>query len=272
MPSFSLATPPVASLDSLVSSFLARASHAYSDIYSAASVVGLAPPRMLDVFSSSATADTLLQELAALVAFLESPRAAPGAGKFGALEITGLRVLADAYGRGSDQYTLAAETVQAALESALAQADTRVALVTFAPAGVSAKRDGQPPPQSPFPLPTAAPAPIVSSKMCFADADACTNATNACSGHGQCVAGARAGRQCFVCACGSTKTEGKTTDWAGTMCERKDVSRFVSLFACRLSHAHAGARQLIRAPDWHGCYVVPSRWRLHRPSLQRRQR
>lgn len=189
--------------------------------------------RLLDIFSApSPAADKFLGELSTLTDFLESERA-DGA-KFAALELTGLRALADSFGRRSEEYTLAAGALHAALESALAQPELRIALLTFASTegGVSAEKRqaaAQPPSQSPLPAPSRPAEPIDSGAHCFTSADACTNATDTCSGHGQCVAGTRAGRTCYVCACGATKSsKGRTLEWAGAKCERQDVSGYVA--------------------------------------------
>jgi hypothetical protein len=223
------------SLDSLVSTYVHRAAQRFGRVYTAADGATRQPPRMLDVFSGTASGDELLTQMTVLVDFLESPPIASG--KFVALELSGaLRRLVEEHGSASDAYTTAASAVRAILDSALAKPDVRLAVVTYASGERRVERaDGdraQPPPQSPIPRPTSTPAsPIYSSKRCFTDADACGNATNACSGHGQCVAAKRAGQTCFVCACSSTKSEsGRTTIWAGEQCERKDVSGYV--FAC----------------------------------------
>lgn len=229
VPTFFLETPPLDSLDSLTNSYLHLAAHTYDRIWSGPSVAAQPIPRLLDVFSiPSAAGDILLSELSTLVDFLESERAAPGGAKFAALEVTGLRALADAYGRSSEQYAVGAATVRATLESALAQRDLNLALLTF-PAAHGAtvmKRQVQPAQPSQTPIPGPRPQePIGSDAHCFASEDACTNATDSCSGRGQCFGGSRAGRTCFVCSCGATKdTKGRTTNWAGQKCERKDIS------------------------------------------------
>jgi hypothetical protein len=229
---FEIVTPPMDSLSSLVSTYLHRAGEAFTRIYSSSSTgADLPVPRMLDVLSTSAKADVLLNELATIVAFLEEPEPASGTGKFAALELTGLKTLADAYGRSSEQYTVAASTVKATLESALARENTRVALLTFTPTASDKRADAdqrQPPAQSPLPAPgpgTSIPR-LPSTGQCFTTADACSNATSACSGRGACAATSRAGRQCFVCACATTKNaKNATLRWAGVGCERKDISQ-----------------------------------------------
>lgn len=78
---------------------------------------------------------------------------------------------------------------------------------------------------------------VPTTSQCFASAEACTEGTNACSGHGTCVAGKRAGikgkagsndssTECFVCRCGVTKEgdAGRPQYWSGEFCQKKDVS------------------------------------------------
>lgn len=228
-PSFYLDAPPVESLESLTSTYLYRAAHVYEQIWSGESTPVHPSAQLLDLFSApSPASDKFLGEFSTLSDFIESERK-EGNAKFAALELAGLRVLADEYGRYSEQYTLATAAVRAAVESALAQPELQLVLLTFdsTEGSMSVKRQAvaQPPSQSPLPIPSRPSEPIDSQARCFTSADACTNATDTCSGHGQCVAGKRAGQTCYVCACGATKdTKGRTLDWAGVKCERRDVS------------------------------------------------
>ncbi|RMZ85231.1 hypothetical protein DV738_g194, partial [Chaetothyriales sp. CBS 135597] len=70
--------------------------------------------------------------------------------------------------------------------------------------------------------------------QCFASKAACTNTTNACSGHGQCYA---ASASCFKCRCSATVERvyddgsKKTVQWGGNACEKKDVSVPFIIFA-----------------------------------------
>jgi hypothetical protein len=226
-PSFQISTPPVESLSSAVSTYLHRAAQAFTTIYSSASAADLPMPRMLDVLSTSAVGDALLRELSALVAFLEDPE--PSSGRFAALELTGLQPLADSYGRKSEQYIVAASLVKAMLESALARDNTRIALLTFSSAGADKREEDsrQPPAQSPIPKPTSVPI-GGAAYTCFTSAQACSNATSSCTGRGSCVPRTRAGQECFVCGCATTKTpKGAIEYWAGEACQRKDVSQCV---------------------------------------------
>jgi hypothetical protein len=217
-------------LDSMVSTYLHRAAQAYTSIYSSTNEAALPVPRMLDVLSTSAAADTLLRELSVLVSFLEDAEPASGGGRFAALELTGLAPVVEAYGRKSEQYMVAASTLKAMLESAFERENTRVALLTYTPAGADKRADDsrQPPPQSPLPKPTLAPGAGSSSTAGFTSVSACSNATSSCSGRGSCVSNTRAGKECFVCACATTKTaKGATEYWAGQACQRKDISQYV---------------------------------------------
>ena len=77
------------------------------------------------------------------------------------------------------------------------------------------------------PLPKIVPA-------CFKTLASCTNATNACSGHGQCY---KSREECFKCRCGTTTVREyddgskKTVVWGGGACEKKDISVPFLLFA-----------------------------------------
>ncbi|KAH9948560.1 hypothetical protein B0H21DRAFT_733042 [Amylocystis lapponica] len=221
----SLVSSKMASFSSLVPTYLERARHAHAHTYSQPSH-SAGVPRMLDIFSApSSASEAFLSQAAALVDFLES--AAVPADTFAALELSALAQLAAQHGRTSEQYTLAAETVRGLLSTAVDSARLKLAVVSVpAPALGLAKRQAQPPSQSPLPPPILSPAqPVGAVSTCYASAEACGNSTDACSGHGSCVAASKAGRTCFVCACGATKdAKGRTENWAGGACERKDVS------------------------------------------------
>lgn len=68
----------------------------------------------------------------------------------------------------------------------------------------------------------------VAAKACFADEDACTSATNNCSGHGSCT---KFQSKCWQCACKPTfdKKLSKTTKWAGSDCSKKDIAAQANL-------------------------------------------
>lgn len=66
--------------------------------------------------------------------------------------------------------------------------------------------------------------------VCYASIDACNNATNSCSGHGECyrkfgpVAG-DSGPTCFACACKATYDKATGTSyWGGAACQKRDIS------------------------------------------------
>ena len=172
--------------------------------------------------------ETFVSELSALVAFLESDDLSWD--RFGAFRITGLRTIADAYGRESEQYTLAASSLTAALRSAISKPHLNMVIFTHPETranvgdGRVERRQDQSPIPSQVPLP-----PVVSDRLCFTSEEICSNSTDSCSGHGTCVQANRAGRTCFTCACEATHdSTGRTQYWAGSKCERKDVSGYVA--------------------------------------------
>lgn len=228
-PSFSVPTlsyPPA----SLISTYLSRAQHTYSSVYSAeASSSPSAPARLLDLFGvlpETPASTQFISELQSLSSFLDSTPSSDSS--FAAVEMAGLTKLRLALGTTSEEYKLASEATKSVIASALSQPDKiNLALLTFSPHQVLRRQ----PQQSQTPLPPYHPTPqepISSISTCFATADACTNGTSTCSGRGECVQASKAGRTCFVCACGTTKTgEGnnvKTEIWVGEKCERKDIS------------------------------------------------
>jgi len=78
--------------------------------------------------------------------------------------------------------------------------------------------------------PTSAPRNIF--KRCHESEDACTSSTNSCSSHGECT---KVGKGCWSCVCKPSvlKVDGgriSTTYWAGTACQKKDISVPFNLF------------------------------------------
>lgn len=227
---FSLSdSPSVDSLSSLISTYLHRARHAYSIIYSELSEPSQGVPSFLDIFTvSSPAVETFVAETAALSDFLDES----STDKFAAFEMKGLSEIAQTYGRSSEQYQMAARTTRAVLESAISKSNLNFALLTYPSASLPSKRQAapQPPQQSPFPQPSRTPQPQQPNggiSTCFTSAEVCSNTTNACSGRGECMQASKAGKSCFVCACAQTKTQGKTQTWVGDACERKDISGYV---------------------------------------------
>jgi len=183
---------------------------------------------LLDIMQVSPSTETFISELSALVSFLESDDLSLD--RFGGFRITGLRTIADVYGRESEQYTTAAASLAAALRSALSKPYLNVAILTYpetetrASAGVERRQD-----QSPLPSPVPVP-PIDSNALCFTSKEVCSNSTDSCSGHGTCAQAIRAGRTCFACVCEASKNSNDQTQyWAGSKCERKDVSGYVQI-------------------------------------------
>jgi hypothetical protein len=199
----------------------------YTSIYSEPSHTLQGIPRFLDIFSvSSSATETFISETSALSDFLDTDEASTD--KFAAFELKGLSHIAEAYGRSSEEYKLAARTTRAVLESALSKPNINFALLTFSASTPPSKRLVEPP-QSPLPPPSPVPQqPIGGVSTCFLSVDICVNSTNSCSGRGRCLRASKAGKTCFVCACNQTMTSnGKTQTWVGDACERKDVSGFV---------------------------------------------
>jgi hypothetical protein len=229
-PSFSIPnTPSLTSPSSLISTYLHRARHVYSSIYTSLSYPRQDTPRTLDLFSiSSPSTDTFLAELTVISDFLDANPSSFD--QFAALELTGLSKIAAAFGRTSDQYLLAAQATRATLESALSQNNLHLVLLSFdplvEPQNTNEKRAPQPPKQSPLPSLTPSPQqPNGGISTCFETADACSNSTGDCSGRGQCLEATKAGRTCFICACNTITTDkGKKETWVGEACEKKDVS------------------------------------------------
>ncbi|KAH9040186.1 hypothetical protein EDB85DRAFT_1927453 [Lactarius pseudohatsudake] len=170
-----------------------------------------APLAYSNVFDGSNGSTTFDSELSALVEFLEADRLSWD--RFGAFLITGLRSIGDAYGRDSEEYTTAAGSLKDALRSAADKPHLHLVILTYpgVQAGVQKRQDQSPlPPDTPLP-------PVGSDTLCFVSEEICSNSTDSCSGHGACVQANKAGRACFV-------YDGRTEYWAGSKCERKDVS------------------------------------------------
>ncbi|KAF8445068.1 hypothetical protein L210DRAFT_3531880 [Boletus edulis BED1] len=207
-PSFSFSEP---SSDALVFSLKTchrRASHVYAHVAGEPVIPSHGIPRTLDMFSTPTPAnEAFLAEISTLVNYLD---AIPSSDHFAALEVTGISKLAASYGRSSEHYKFAADTLRATIEAILADKSVRLALVTYAPSAVEVTRSLQP---------------VKALSSCFSSLFTCAEATNSCSGHGQCTNVTRAGQECFVCACATTVSNaGKVQNWAGEKCERRDVS------------------------------------------------
>ncbi|KAF7315945.1 DUF3844 domain-containing protein [Mycena indigotica] len=210
----SLESPPTPSLDSVISTYLHHAAHIYTSLFSPA--------------PSTDFADTLQagysSQLNSISTFLSKSEEAA----FAAQELGALRKLRTQYGSSSPEYEAALADTHSMIQLAISQ-DAKIALLAFSSTtSTPVKRQAQPS-QAPFPSPKPAPQqPIGSIGTCHTTLDACSNSTLSCSGRGECVSASKAGRTCFVCACGkSTKGAGKTLkteNWVGERCERKDVS------------------------------------------------
>lgn len=210
-PSFTLATPSSAHIDSLssaLSAYLHRAGASFSSIFSS--------------FDFGDSSD--ISSLGDFVTNAVHP-------SFAAVELSKLHDIRTRYGKSSEQYKQTTEKLRALLESVLANDSNNLAILTYttSPPASRVKRDAPQESQVPFPLPDPQ-QPIGAVSTCFTSLDICNNSTSSCSGRGQCAEATKAGRTCFVCTCGATTTgEGndvQTTYWAGESCERKDISRY----------------------------------------------
>ncbi|TFK70623.1 hypothetical protein BDN72DRAFT_870234 [Pluteus cervinus] len=204
-PSFILATPePVFSLSSVISTYLHRARNSYDFVYDAWS----------------------LRNQHSLKEFYENA-ATPA---FAAVELSHLKQLRERFGRASEQYKQAAASIREVLQEASDDlGNWRIAALTFdSQAAHTMFKRSPAPEQSPFSPRPPPQEPMGALSTCFTSLDSCSDATNSCSGRGQCVGATKAGRTCFICACNATKTgEGaqtKTDYWVGESCERKDIS------------------------------------------------
>ena len=82
---------------------------------------------------------------------------------------------------------------------------------------------------------------VPTSSQCFASAEDCSSNTNACSGHGNCVAafeagtsGSAGGNPCWVCQCSVTQDandNNRRQYWSGGACQKQDVSSQFFLIA-----------------------------------------
>jgi len=218
-----LGSSPASTFSRILQTSLERAHLAFSHVFDVSSGSKNMYFPLLDIMQVSPPTETFISELSALVSFLESDDLSLD--RFGGFRITGLRTIADAYGRESEQYTTAAASLAAALRSALSKPHLNVAIFTYpetrARAGVERRQDQD---QSPLPSPVPVP-PVDSDALCFTSVEVCSNSTDSCSGHGTCAQAIRAGRTCFACVCEATKdSNGQTQYWAGNKCERKDIS------------------------------------------------
>ncbi|KAJ7467130.1 hypothetical protein FB451DRAFT_1137775 [Mycena latifolia] len=213
-PSFEFPTPPssqISSLSSVISTYLHRAAHAYTSIFSA------------DPSSQSRSA-WYTAELDSIKSFFDDAQGA----SFAAAELSGLANMRTTHGIDSDEYRVSLDATRKVLEYAIDH-NIRIAMLTFSPsAHTEAKRAPAPQlSQAPFPRPPPQ-SPIGSVSTCHTTLDACNNATSSCSGRGECSGATKSGRTCFVCSCGTTRTgsgnQAKTETWVGESCERKDIS------------------------------------------------
>ncbi|KAF8200000.1 hypothetical protein K438DRAFT_1717444 [Mycena galopus ATCC 62051] len=210
-PSFKLPTPPsapISSLSSVISTYLHRATHAYTSIYSA------------DPASQTRKA-WYIAELDSIMTFFDKAQGA----SFAAAELSGLATIRSTHGVDSDEYRSALDVTRRLLDHAIDH-DIRIAMLTFSSSTYMEAKRAEPS-QAPFPRPPPQ-SPIGSVSTCHTTLDVCTNATSSCSGRGECASATKSGRTCFVCSCGTTSTGSgnqiTTETWVGESCERKDIS------------------------------------------------
>ena len=202
------------SLSSVASTYLSYARHSFASLYNPHD---FRQPK----------------DIQSLVSFFDSAESPA----FASLDLSTLHDIKQTYGSSSDEYIQVADKLRAYLEQILNDDDLNLAILTLPVSSTSSLLKRQTPVESQIPVPPQQP--IGSMSACFETVDVCNNSTSSCSGRGTCVQASKAGRTCFVCSCGVTKTgEGnmvKTVTWAGQSCERKDISGYVSsnsLWSC----------------------------------------
>ena len=230
-------------LSEIIQTSLYHAPLAFSHVFDGSNSPTITFSPLLDIMNVSPPTETFVSELSSLVEFLEADHLSWD--RFGAFRITGLRRIANAYGRDSEQYTTAAASLNAALRSVVGKPQLNLVIFTYpaVQAPLVQKRQDQSPLPSQAPVP-----PIGSDALCFVSEEICSNSTDSCSGHGTCVQANKAGRTCFACACQATRdSEERTEYWAGSKCERKDVSGYVCTTRSRLA-AHCSVLLLLTRP------------------------
>lgn len=108
-PSYTVSHSP--STSALISTFIDKATHVYSSVFSSH---GTEPSqkRTLDIPSHSNAAAQFKQETLSMIDFVEDSSQSP---RFGAFEIKSLAMLADEFGRQSDEYMMAVQTLKGIL-------------------------------------------------------------------------------------------------------------------------------------------------------------
>ncbi|KDN38729.1 hypothetical protein RSAG8_09279, partial [Rhizoctonia solani AG-8 WAC10335] len=145
--------------------------------------------------------------------------------KFATFEITALDLLAEEYGRDSEQYRKAVDVIE--WLSILGWHEGEIYSLIVTPKTEPADHSYHQSRNLVAPIERRAPAPgSMPIYSCFKSAETCANTTSACSGRGSCIPVSRAGRTCYTCKCEPSRSQDgmTTTHWAGQQCERKDVS------------------------------------------------
>jgi len=155
---------------------------------------------------------------------------------FAGLRYQGLKDIEAAHGRSSKEYKSASEMFKNAIEAAVLafkahhSPTTKVITIIVPPNQPHHKRT-----DSIHLFSTQAqtlskrapsPTPIVPiNQLCFKNQGSCMNETGNCSSHGMCYDGSQAGEMgCWVCGCNATVSNGKTTFWSGSSCQKEDLS------------------------------------------------
>jgi hypothetical protein len=133
---------------------------------------------------------------------------------------------------GSDQRKAAEAVLEASISTLVTSADQQPFILILTPPGTGRAAPSRRQVDAASVAVAAAPkrvgsGPVFSIDQCFTTVEACTNATDVCSGRGECVGTKRAGKTCFSCECGATTGKDGVTQWAGARCEKRDVSSCV---------------------------------------------
>lgn len=175
-----------------------------------------------------------------------------------ALKFQGLGELKSTYGSDSDEYRQAKQILKAVLEAALIKFEGLSTSHRFAFIALPAQDDNLMPRSLDMLAPfrsVASLTPFMTTRdlsalaksenvtkapkesdfigKCFASEEDLSKATLNCSSHGAPIQSSKGGAKCYVCKCQQTKNKnGRVTPWAGTACQKQDVSKpFVLLLS-----------------------------------------
>ncbi|KAL4400064.1 hypothetical protein ACI68E_002979 [Malassezia pachydermatis] len=189
---------------------------------------------------SASALDRLQAELAHIASLVSGPDMDLQA--LGSARIQALADVKREFGSESKTYKAAKEQVKSTLEALLERVErlsgAKLALIhTSENASTTHERRAQAPLSQqadllePFiaTMPTSASnddkeMPMGQLPSCPASREELEKATNKCHGHGKAIQSSKGGEMCWRCQCGSTRENGRTTNWAGAACEKQDVS------------------------------------------------